>query len=208
MKLSSVIALGAAAAAAPTARETIDPALQNLNYTILALRSASPVHFLSMTAHAGRFYLSNSNYTSSYCPPEAADNQGCPPGNQTVFKGSCALSAKDPQYWDVPEQTLWNTDDGVIGYDFSQVRPTNAYNCPWYIGKSSNDAFNGTIEATYGADGFLACPTAESGVWQVLRSVTDKSKLAPPLGDSSKCLGVSLVAINYNATEYGAWVYS
>lgn len=207
MKNIAVVAMSLRALAMPTERQSpIDPALQNITYTVMALRSASPVHFLQLNAIAGRLYLGGN--TTSYCPENVQWGNFCPPGNVTVFKDSCSLDSQNPQYFDVPAQTLWNTDDGVIGYDFSQPRPENTYNCPWYLGTSANDAFAATIEATYGASGFLACPTREQGIWQVLRDVTDASKLAAPLGDVSQCLGISLVAISYNTTDYGAWVYT
>lgn len=188
--------------ASPIESRQVDAELQNLHYGIMALRSASPVHFLQVNAIAGRLYLGGQ--TTSYCPPEQEYNSECPPGNATIFAGSCALASKSPQY--PSGQTIWNRDDGTIGYDFSQVRPDNTYNCPWYIGTSENTAFNGTIESTPGADGFVACPTAQTGTWQLMRSVG--SALKPPQGDASACLGVSLVALGYNATRYGAWVYS
>lgn len=200
----STLALLSSAIAGPIARQTsdVDPALQNLKYTIMSLRSASPVHFLTLNAIAGRLYLGGA--TTSYCPPEPTYNSECPPGNLTVFGGSCALSAKSPEY--PSGQTLWNTDDGTVGYDFSQVRPPNSYNCPWYLGDANGTAFDAYIVATYGADGFLACPTGQDGVWQVMRSVGDA--LNPPQGDASACLGVDLVALAYNETRWGAWQYS
>lgn len=167
----------------------------------MALRSGSPIHFHSLNAIAGRFYLGGN--TTSYCPPEIED---CPPGNITVFKDSCALSSESPDY--PSGQTLWNTDNGVIGYDFSQPRPENAYNCPWYLVASENIAFAATIESMYGAGEFSACPTGADDIWQVMRSSTNVTALEPPQGDASQCLSVDLVALGYNATEYGAWVYS
>lgn len=199
-----IISLLGSVLAGPVVRQTstVDPALQKLNYTIMSIRSASPVHYLQLNAIAGRLYLGGK--TTSYCPPEQAYNSECPPGNETVFGGSCALASKSPAY--PGGQTLWNTDDGTVGYDFSQARPANAYNCPWYIGSAAGTVFDGYIEATAGADGFLACPTAQQGVWQVMRSVGDALK--PPQGNASACLGVELVALKYNETRWGAWQYS
>jgi len=207
-KKLAMLLMAGSALAAPTARSdsAVDPALQNITYTVMAIRSGSPVQYLPLNAIAGRFYLGGN--TTSFCPDSDSCGNTCPPGNVTVFDGSCALDASNPEYYDVSEQTLWTTDNGVIGYDFSQVRPENAYNCPWYLGTSENAVFAATIETTYGADGFLACPTATDGIWQVLRDVTDESELAPPQGDASKCLSIDLVALEYNATEYGAYVYS
>ena len=63
MQYKSLIALlpllGSAISTPIDARQSpsVDAALQNLSYTIMALRSASPVHFLRVNAIAGRLYL-------------------------------------------------------------------------------------------------------------------------------------------------------
>ncbi|OGM45715.1 IgE-binding protein [Aspergillus bombycis] len=74
MKFSMVpsLLLPLLAAAAPTAPE-------NPPFNVMATRSASPIHFLPMTASGQKFYLGGE--TTSYCPI----SEGCPPGNQTVF---------------------------------------------------------------------------------------------------------------------------
>lgn len=187
------------AAPAPQSKAELTP-LQDLNnnlaYTVMALRSASPIHFLPMTAHAGGLYLGGQ--TETYCPDCATS---CPPGNQTVFKGSCSLNSQ----YKKGGQTLWNTDDGVIGYSVSNITPEGAYNCPWYLANSTNSAFAAELNVTPGADGFVACPTNTEGLWQVLRDVGDD--LNPPQGHKDECLGFTAVAINYTASEYGAWLY-
>lgn len=200
--LGSTMASPLAPRQTSTPSPPINATLQNLKYTIMSIRSASPVHFLQLNAIAGRLYLGGS--TTSYCPPEQVYNSECPPGNVTVFDGSCALSAKSPQY--PSGQTLWNTDDGTIGFDFNEPRPSNTYNCPWYLGDATGTVFDAYIEATPGADGFLACPTGEEDIWQVLRSVGDALK--PPMGNASECIGFQPVAIAYNETKWGAWEYS
>jgi hypothetical protein len=56
----------------------------------MASRSASPIHFLPMTARGGHFWLGGK--TSSYCPKEVEEMGGvCPPGTETAFFGERSL---------------------------------------------------------------------------------------------------------------------
>jgi hypothetical protein len=48
---------------------------------VMAVRSASPIHYLQMNAAGQKFWLGGQ--TSSYCPTQVGQN--CPPGNQTVL---------------------------------------------------------------------------------------------------------------------------
>lgn len=49
-------------------------------FSVMAIRSASPIHYMQMNAAGQRFWLGGE--TASYCPDQVPD---CPPGNQTVF---------------------------------------------------------------------------------------------------------------------------
>lgn len=66
-------------------------------FSVMALRSASPIHFLPMTASGGAFWIGGQ--TASYCP-DAVPN--CPPGNITAFVGdtqySLVCSPSMPRY--------------------------------------------------------------------------------------------------------------
>lgn len=74
---SLALPLLAAAAPAMQTREANPP------FSVMAIRSASPIHYSQMNAAGQKFYLGGK--TSSYCP----DLEGitCPPGNQTVIAG-------------------------------------------------------------------------------------------------------------------------
>jgi hypothetical protein len=73
------LALPLLAAAAPA----MQPREANPPFSVMAIRSASPIHYSQMNAAGQKFYLGGT--TSSYCP----DLEGitCPPGNQTVIAG-------------------------------------------------------------------------------------------------------------------------
>lgn len=49
-------------------------------FTVMALRSGSPIHYLPVQAGGQRFFLGGK--PSTYCPTFVAK---CPPGNETVF---------------------------------------------------------------------------------------------------------------------------
>lgn len=72
------LALPLLAAAAPTAQATADA---NPPFSVMAVRSASPIHYSQLNAAGQKFWLGGK--TSSYCPTEVV--QDCPPGNQTVL---------------------------------------------------------------------------------------------------------------------------
>lgn len=64
-------------------------------FTVMALRSGSPIHFLTMNARDQRFWLGGK--TSSYCPTGVVPK--CPPGNETVFvaNGNALVSHMSPE---------------------------------------------------------------------------------------------------------------
>lgn len=74
----STLVLPLLAAAAPTPNEE---AKTNPPFTVMSIRSGSPIHFLTMTASGTHFYLGGK--TSSYCPSE--EGLVCPPGKETVL---------------------------------------------------------------------------------------------------------------------------
>jgi hypothetical protein len=69
------LALPLLAAAAPITEPAANPA-----FSVMAIRSASPIHYLQLNAAGQKFYLGGN--TASYCPAQVHQ---CPPGNQTVF---------------------------------------------------------------------------------------------------------------------------
>lgn len=71
----TTLALPLLAASAPTPEPPANPA-----FGVMAMRSASPIHFAQLNAAGQKFYLHGE--TASYCPEQV---EHCPPGKQTVF---------------------------------------------------------------------------------------------------------------------------
>jgi hypothetical protein len=85
------LALPLLAAAAPTTQAT--------NYTnppfgVMAVRSASPIHYLQLNAAGQKFWLGGK--TSSYCPTEVV--QDCPAGNKTILAPGGNALVRDTAY--------------------------------------------------------------------------------------------------------------
>lgn len=74
--LTLALPLLAAAAPAPVERAEANP-----NFNVMAVRSASPIHYTQLNAAGQKFWLGGK--TASYCPH--IDGLECPPGNQTVL---------------------------------------------------------------------------------------------------------------------------
>lgn len=56
-------------------------------FSVMALRSASPIHFLPMTASGGSLWIGGQ--TRSFCPENVPN---CPPGNVTAVVGETEYS--------------------------------------------------------------------------------------------------------------------
>lgn len=77
--------LGAAAPApAPSGKPfSAQTDTTQMPFSVLAARSASPIHYHQMQANSTKFWLSGK--TNSSCPDIAADKGSCPPGDQTYL---------------------------------------------------------------------------------------------------------------------------
>lgn len=87
----STLVLPLLAATAPTAKEE---AKTNPPFTVMSLRSGSPIHFLTMTASDEHFWLGGK--TASYCPSE--ESIVCPPGKDTVFAENGNVMVDQPNF--------------------------------------------------------------------------------------------------------------
>lgn len=76
MKSFFALALPVLAAAVPVERAEANP-----NFSVMAVRSASPIHYMQLNAAGQKFWLGGK--TSSYCPH--IEGLECPAGNQTVL---------------------------------------------------------------------------------------------------------------------------
>ncbi|KAJ5963946.1 uncharacterized protein N7479_003822 [Penicillium vulpinum] len=183
------LALPLLAASAPTPEPATNPA-----FTVMAMRSASPIHFLQMNAVGQKFWLGGK--TTSYCPEQVEPN--CPPGDQTVFApGGSSLDTMVPG-----GQQVYIDPNGALS--FTQAHSANipqgssrgpfqyAVGDPW-----SHYTFNG-----WGASGFMACP-ADDNRWQVFAAIQNATV---PHGNVDECLGFSATAITYEG-DVPAWQY-
>ncbi|KAJ5211479.1 uncharacterized protein N7498_003125 [Penicillium cinerascens] len=184
------LALPLLAAAAP-AMQTPEG---NPSFGVMAIRSASPIHYMQMNAAGQKFWLGGQ--TSSYCP----DLQGldCPAGNQTVIVGSgCALDVEVPG-----GQQIYVDPSGALSFTqahSASIPPGSAIGGfkyepgkPW-----SHYTFNG-----WGASGFMACPTDDNR-WQVFAAMENATV---PSGNVEDCLGFSAMALTYKG-PVPAWQY-
>ncbi|KAJ6011615.1 hypothetical protein N7451_003027 [Penicillium sp. IBT 35674x] len=187
------IALPLLAAAAPAPAAT--PSAANPPaFGVMAVRSASPIHYMQMNAAGQKFYLGGT--TASYCP--SIDGIVCPPGNQTVFAaGGNAMDVEVPggqQVYVDPTGALSFTQAHSASIPAGSAVGGLVYETgqPW-----SHYSFNG-----WGAQGFMACPTTDNR-WQVFAAMQNATV---PSGDVADCLGFSAIALTYSG-DIPAWQY-
>ncbi|CAG8327267.1 unnamed protein product [Penicillium salamii] len=188
MKFTAALALPLLAAAAPASEPTSNP-----NFGVMAVRSASPIHYLQMNAAGQKFYLGGE--TASYCPDQVPQ---CPPGKETIFTpGGSSLDVNVPG-----GQQVYVDPNGALS--FTQAHSANipagsaigpfvySPDKPW-----AHYSFNG-----WGASGFMACPTEDSR-WQVFAAIKNATV---PKGNVEECLGFSALALPYDG-DVPAWQY-
>ncbi|KAJ5584720.1 uncharacterized protein N7459_004520 [Penicillium hispanicum] len=187
---SLALPLLAAAAPAPAPSGQANPP-----FTVMSIRSASPIHYLQMNAAGQKFWLGGS--TSSYCPTNVG--AGCPPGNQTVFApGGNAMDVEVPG-----GQQVYVDPSGALSFTQAHsalIPPGSAVGGLAYeLGQPWNHyTFHG-----WGTDGFMACPTSDHR-WQVFAAI---SNATVPSGNVSDCLGFSAIALTYQGSA-PAWQYA
>ncbi|OKO98732.1 hypothetical protein PENSUB_8983 [Penicillium subrubescens] len=184
------LALPLLAVAAPTPQATTDA---NPPFGVMAVRSASPIHYAQLNAAGQKFWLGGQ--TSSYCPEQV---QNCPPGNQTILApGGNSLDVEVPggqQVYVDPTGALSFTQAHSASIPAGSSVGNLAYQpgTPW-----NHYTFNG-----WGATGLMACPTADNR-WQVFAAL---SNATVPSGNVADCLGFSAIALPYKG-DVPAWQY-
>ena len=164
----------ATSSAAPSGPTTI-PA--GGKFGIMALRSASPIHFAQTSAESSRLYLSAPN-SDAQC---AGDNNG-----SAVFylkDGGLYLYTADG----APAQQLWvdasGMGQGIMGYSTGgQGIPGRASTTGFALDANNNLNFMG--------NGFLACPNAPNGGWSIWVAAGTSNP-----GGNQDCLGFSARAV-------------
>ncbi|KAJ9403593.1 hypothetical protein DTO045G8_8680 [Paecilomyces variotii] len=165
-------------------------------FTVVAVRSGSPIQYLTLEAREGKFWLGGNPGT--YCPETITS---CPPGNETVIAGINGLDVAVPG-----GQLIYAAPSGELG--FSQAHsaniPAGAATGPFeyeHDGAIAKWSFSGL-----GANGFVACPIGEgsSTQWQVYANVPN---LQAPNGNPNSCLGFDTIAETWTGTGTAAWEY-
>ncbi|KAL2852530.1 hypothetical protein BJY01DRAFT_208034 [Aspergillus pseudoustus] len=189
--VSSLLPLLAAAAPTTAPQAPEQPAA----FTVMASRSASPIHFLTMNAAGQSFWLGGSPAT--YCPLPS----NCPPGNLTVFAGNGgALSVTVPG-----GQQIYVSPEGALKFTQAHsmnIPPGSSYGPFEYVPGAADQPFGHYVYSGWGASGFMACPT-DDNKWQVFAALRNATV---PSGDVADCLGFSAIAVPTNQTG-NAWQY-
>ncbi|KAI9369309.1 hypothetical protein BJX61DRAFT_545698 [Aspergillus egyptiacus] len=190
-ELASSLLLPLLAAAAPTSNP------QPAAFTVMASRSASPIHFLPMNAAGQSFYLGGEPLT--WCPLPSED---CPSSGQTVFAGNgAALSVVVPG-----GQQIYVSPEGALKFTQAHsayIPPGSSYGPFEYVPGAPGSVFGHYVYSGWGTSGFMACPT-EDDRWQVFAALQNATV---PSGDVADCLGFSAMAVPTNQTG-AAWQYT
>ncbi|KAL4782527.1 hypothetical protein BJX76DRAFT_332507 [Aspergillus varians] len=194
MKLGLASLLPLLAAAAPTPNSASTPE-QPAAFTVLAARSASPIHYLPLNAAGQSFWLGGQ--PSTYCPLPS----NCPPGNTTVLAGDGAsLSVSVPG-----GQQIYVAPSGALKFTqahSANIPPGSSYGPFEYTPGAQGSAFGYYNYSGWGASGFMACPTDDDR-WQVFGALRNATV---PSGDVDDCLGFSALAVPSNLTGQ-TWQY-
>ncbi|KAJ5194289.1 hypothetical protein N7491_001626 [Penicillium cf. griseofulvum] len=184
----TTLALPLLAASAPTPEPPANPA-----FGVMAMRSASPIHFAQLNAAGQKFYLHGE--TASYCPEQV---QHCPLGKQTVFApGGGSLDVMVPG-----GQQVYIDPNGALSFTqaHSANIPEGSVRGPFHY--TADEPWAHYSFAGWGATGFMACPTDDDR-WQVFAAIQNATV---PHGNVDECLGFSAVALTYDG-EIPAWQY-
>ncbi|KAI2485967.1 hypothetical protein Ptr902_00100 [Pyrenophora tritici-repentis] len=175
--VAGVMAGSACRPSAPTPSSNATAPAQTGYFGVVSARSGSPIHFQTLTARSGQFYLGGPAPTT-YCPTEIGA-QNCPPGNTTVLSGgvnTLGLGVLVPG-----GQQVYVQKDGLLGYTqpHSVAMPEGASQTGW-----SREAPSGNNEFGYlhYEGGLVGCPAGEGFGYRVYAQVPDAK-----FGDD--CLG-------------------
>jgi len=162
-------------------------------FTLLAARSASPIHLRPINAYQEGFWIGEP--TQSYCPEQVGS--GCPKGDTTTVAATTESSSISMGVI-VPggQQVYIDPTNGAVKYTI----PHSAYTPPGsiYDGWTLTESSNGVNFLSY-VDGIIFCPGTDDNTYQMFAS-------GPNTTFGPNCLGASLVASN--ASEAGAWEYN
>ncbi|EPS36364.1 hypothetical protein H072_10106 [Dactylellina haptotyla CBS 200.50] len=196
--LATVITAASVVSAAPTYSSEPKP----LALTMMAIRSASPIHFGRVDASGQKFYI-GLDRPSSYCPSPPVPVGSCPSGNYT----SISWGQYGPYMnVEVPGgQQIYIAPDNSLSYTqaHSGSMPPGSTTDGFTLGPKQENTLR---HIDHKSGGFLACPAKKDvGPWKVfVGSVTDKNA---PSGSAADCLGFLNTGIEFIGEQFGAWQY-
>ena len=203
---TTLLALFALATSTPFIGLRQDPP-ESVNVSLLAARSASPIHFQAINASIGAFYIFKP--TNAFCPVPAPDCAGF--DNQTAVSiypetGTAYMYANVPG-----GQNVYVKEDGTLSFTEphqEDVFPNGSYTSGFtYTSEPDHGtAFLGFTNG--GATTFLACPdkpTPAESYYQVFVDVVGFKDECVPSGNKSDCLTMGVLA--GNVTDFGAFQY-
>ncbi|KAF2724331.1 hypothetical protein K431DRAFT_291832 [Polychaeton citri CBS 116435] len=186
--------------AAIAALATLASAGANDYFSLLAARSASPIHFQPIAATGQHFYIGKKS--TAYCPDSVRKQGGCP--NKKGAEIHAAFAGGDG-YLSlavvVPggQQVYIDPATGLLGFTqaHSASMPTGAITDGWNLQENVISGNSGILNNKHN---LLACPCAAEGdgVYKIYASI-DGVKF------SDDCLGFNGIAANQ--TKAGAWQY-
>jgi hypothetical protein len=159
-------------------------------FSVISARSASPIHFQTLTARGGKFYLGGGP-PSSYCPVEQVGS-ACPAGNTTVLVGGDKTLSMGVI---VPGgQEVYVGPDGALSYTqaHSAFVPEGSVRDQFSREAPVGDAGFGYLNFE---TGFVACPAANTTTYQVYGQV-DSATFGP------ECLGFSMLTGKFALIPY------
>ncbi|KAI4091436.1 MAG: hypothetical protein LQ344_004128 [Seirophora lacunosa] len=188
-------------------------------FTIQAYNSVHPktIHMMDIVASDGRFWVGNK--TTSSCPPGV---NACPVGNVTALK--LTDEGRADLVSDIFEKRMSQL---LIGVQFvalpggqslyvnrlAELRFTETSDLPFSskklrFSRSPPPGPSALIYSGVGkATGYLACPIAPLGPWQVFVGVPGIKDGFVPGGDLSQCIGFDAFATDYTSQTPAAYQY-
>lgn len=202
MHLAVAFLLPALALAAPIA--DLEPRRSSGFFSLMSVRSASPIHFATINASGRAFWIGKP--TSTYCP-SGISGLDCSKINNNVTAlatGDVGKASGAGMDTIVPGgQQVYVETNGALGYTqaHSGSIPTGAYTTGFvYTPPTNSQQHWGHLSFTgHGANGLIACPTAKAGVYQIFANVSG-------LKNKDKCLGFDAFALPYSGSA--AWQYT
>ncbi|KAF7117644.1 hypothetical protein CNMCM5793_006767 [Aspergillus hiratsukae] len=201
MKLSTVASLSSLLVGAHCA-PTACPANNNGPFQVMALRSASPIHFLGMTASSQSFWLGGK--TATYCPDVVKEQGTCPPGTETVLYTN-AMDVMVPG-----GQQIYVDPSGAVKFTIAHSANIPAGSATEGFTYTPGQPFGNWNFKGLGANGFMACPTTGDAPapYQVFAAM---SNAKVPTGNVADCLGFNAAAIAWTppaGQTAAAWQYT